>query len=109
MAVRPTPYPGGHRQSSTRQTAIPATGSRVRRKSSQHGTPRPDWLSERVGVLSPWLLWKASLPNGQIRLAVFVFLLVTVEATTTSTAETRMATIQRTQSMPLLPSPPKAL
>ena len=34
---------------------------------------------------------------------------VTVEAMTTSTAATATATIQRTQSIPALPFPPKAL
>ena len=47
--------------------------------------------------------------DSLVQLRVDVFRPVTVDATMTRTAAIAIATIQRTQSMPALPSPPKAV
>jgi hypothetical protein len=53
--------------------------------------------------------WIPPLTVGQRRPTSDLLRPVTVEAMTTRTALTRMATIQRVQSMPGLPSPPNAV
>ena len=51
---------------------------------------------------------RAVVRAGQTRVRDPVLRPVTVEAMTTRTAAVRIATIQRTQSMPLEPSPPNS-
>ena len=73
------------------------------RCSLQDTSPRPS-LAEARGV-------RAMLPQANFDLifeVLDVFLPVIVEAMTTNTAATRIATIQRTQSTPEVTSPPKA-
>jgi hypothetical protein len=67
--------------------------------------------TERSGSPDQWGRGSLFLRAGHTRLDTRgeLFLLVTVEAMTTRTAATRMATIQRVQSMPLLPLPPNAV
>lgn len=85
--------------------------------------PREEWLpgrESRANVEPPtpelagWAVpcafpdrLRAPPSDGQTRFAVL--LPVTVDAIATKTAATRIATIHRVQSMPLLPSPPKAV
>jgi len=56
-----------------------------------------------------WEAGPSAVCEGLTYARLAVFLPVTVEAMTTKTAATTMATIQRTQSIPSVVSPPKAV
>ena len=88
--------------------AVGATGRWLPGRESRANVepPTPELAGWAVPCAFPDRL-RAPPSDGQTRFAVL--LPVTVDAIATKTAATRIATIHRVQSMPLLPSPPKAV
>ena len=70
---------------------------------------RPAGASRDSGRAPPGRRGRPLRAKGVTYARLDVFLPVTVEAMITKTAATTMATIQRTQSIPSLPFPPKAV